>query len=138
MLETNRGVVHPWLCDVMGHFTTRHYTAVFDDASYHLSHACGVSVSADSDIGFVDAQLTMKFISELPVGALFYIRSGFTKLGTKSFTMFHQMYNCSDDSLVATVEEVAVFFNLKTRTSIAIPEDFRAKALTLLLKNEDH
>lgn len=36
MLPVYRGVVHPWLCDAMGHLTTRHYLAMFDDAIYHL------------------------------------------------------------------------------------------------------
>lgn len=133
MIETYRGVVHPWLCDVMGHLTTRHYTAMFDDASYHLAHACGLSVGPASEIGFVDVQLTMKFAAELRVGSLFYIRSGFLKLGTKSFTTFHQMYNCDDDSLAASLEEISVFFDLKKRKSISVPEDFRAKAMALLI-----
>jgi len=39
MHETARvhfGVAHPWLCDSMGHLTSRHYVAMFDDASYHF------------------------------------------------------------------------------------------------------
>ena len=36
MLSVYRGVAHPWLADVMGHMTTRHYVAMFDDASYHF------------------------------------------------------------------------------------------------------
>ena len=31
-----RAVVHPWLCDMMGHLTTRHYVGMFDDAAYAL------------------------------------------------------------------------------------------------------
>ncbi len=136
MIETNKGVVHPWLCDVMGHLTVRHYTAMFDDASYHLANACGLNVTKESEIGFVDLQLTMKFISELPVGSLFYIRSGFSKLGNKSVTMVHQMFNCADDSLAATMEEVVVFFNLRSRQSMMMPDEFRKKAEALLLREE--
>ena len=40
-IECYRGVVYPWLCDSMGHMTTRHYTAMFDDASYHMFAALG-------------------------------------------------------------------------------------------------
>ena len=32
-----KSVAHPWMCDVLGHLTTRHYVAMFDDAAYHLS-----------------------------------------------------------------------------------------------------
>ena len=41
MIECYRGVVHPWLCDAMGHLTTRHYVGMFDDAGYHLLAALG-------------------------------------------------------------------------------------------------
>ena len=41
MMECYRGVVHPWLCDAMGHMTTRHDMAMFDDGSYHLLAALG-------------------------------------------------------------------------------------------------
>ena len=34
MIPVHTAVAHPWLCDIMGHMTTRHYTAIFDDASY--------------------------------------------------------------------------------------------------------
>ena len=31
-----KGIVHPWLCDVMGHMNVRHYMGMFDDASLQL------------------------------------------------------------------------------------------------------
>lgn len=131
MLETNRGVVHPALCDIIGHLTTRHYTAMFDDASYHLVHASGLSITEET--GFVDVQLTLNFVSELRAGALFYIRSGYTKIGNSSFTALHQMFNCDDDSLVATEESVSVFFDMKARKAIPLSDDFKKKAATLML-----
>jgi acyl-CoA thioester hydrolase len=36
MLSVHKNVMHPWMCDAMGHLTTRFYLALFDDASYHL------------------------------------------------------------------------------------------------------
>ena len=36
MLSLHRPVAQPWMCDVMGHMTTRFYVAMFDDASYRL------------------------------------------------------------------------------------------------------
>ena len=31
-IDCGLAVVHPWLCDAMGHLTTRHYLGMFDDA----------------------------------------------------------------------------------------------------------
>jgi len=38
---TYRGVVYPWQCDAMGHFTTRFYMAVFDEAAWHFLWEAG-------------------------------------------------------------------------------------------------
>jgi acyl-CoA thioester hydrolase len=134
MIETNKGVVHPWLCDVMGHLTTRHYTAMFDDASYHLVHACGVLPS--HAIGFVDAQITLKFNAELTAGSLFYIKSRLLNLGNKSFTALHTMFNSKNDSPVASAEAISVLFDLKLRQSIPLPDSFRTTAITLMQVTE--
>jgi len=36
MRPLHNDIVHPWLCDVMGHMNVRHYIGMFDDASYQL------------------------------------------------------------------------------------------------------
>ena len=36
MYLLRKGIVHPWLCDVMGHMNVRHYMGMFEDASYQL------------------------------------------------------------------------------------------------------
>ena len=36
MYLLNKGVVHPWFCDVMGHMNVRHYVGMFDDACFQL------------------------------------------------------------------------------------------------------
>jgi acyl-CoA thioester hydrolase len=138
MMETYRGVVHPWLCDIMGHLTTRHYVAMFDDASYHLAHACGVSVDREKhDTGFVDVKLEMDFISELKAGELLVIRSGILRLGTKSFTAQHHMHRLLDNALAATMQATSVAFDLKARKAIALSDGFREKAAALMVAGGD-
>ena len=126
MIETGRGEVSDDLCDRMGHFTTRYYTAAFDDASYELVKSCGLI--PDDETGFADLELNMKFVAEIRAGEKYYIKSGFLKLGNSSFTALHQMYNAGTDSLVATTEEKAVVFDLKKRKSKPMPEEFRKLA----------
>jgi len=36
MVLVQKNVAHPWMCDILGHMTTRHYVAMFDDAAYHM------------------------------------------------------------------------------------------------------
>lgn len=49
-MEWRRGVVHPWQCDAMGHFTTRFFAAMFDDAAYRLGT---IAIETDHDIRFL-------------------------------------------------------------------------------------
>ena len=131
MIETGKGEVTDDLCDQMGHFTTRYYTAAFDDASYQLVKACGLI--PDDETGFVDLELNMKFIAEIRSGDKYYIKSGFINLGNSSFTAQHHMYNAKDDSLVATTDEKAVVFDLKKRKSKPMPKEFRELANKFLV-----
>ncbi len=131
MIKTGSGSVSEELCDQMGHFTTRYYTAAFDDASYELVKACGLI--PDGETGFVDLELNMKFIAEIRSGDQYYIKSGFLKLGNSSFTAAHHMYNAKDDSLVATTDEKAAIFDLKKRKSKPMTKEFRELAEKFLV-----
>jgi len=126
MIKTGEGLITDDLCDQMGHFTTRYYTAAFDEASYELVKNCGLPL--DQKNGFVDLELNMKFLGEIREGERFYIKSAFIRLGNSSFTAIHHMYNAADDSLVAEAEEKAVVFDLEKRKSKPMPEDFKKLA----------
>ena len=67
MITVNKAVAHPWQCDVLGHMTTRHYTAMFDDASYHfLHHLFGWNGASDDSgkLGWVDVRHTINYDAE--------------------------------------------------------------------------
>jgi hypothetical protein len=44
-IETYRGVVYPWQMDHMDHMNVQFYTARFDEATWHLFAALGMSTS---------------------------------------------------------------------------------------------
>ena len=45
MVLVQKNVAHPWMCDVLGHMTTRHYVAMFDDAAYHMLYLSLIHIS---------------------------------------------------------------------------------------------
>ena len=50
MILVQKSVAHPWMCDVLGHMTTRHYVAMFDDAAYHMLYSVfGWTGSSDDE-----------------------------------------------------------------------------------------
>lgn len=137
-IETGRGVVYPWHCDHLGHMNVQHYVGFFDIGAFHLMSQLGFTSHNMHDLGatLVDAQHTIRYINEQPVGSLIKIESGIARIGTKSMTCLHRMINTETELLAATTEIIMVYFDLKARQSLAIPEELKTKAQSLLLSEE--
>ncbi len=129
-IESYYGTVHPWHCDAMGHLTTRHYVAMFDDAHPHFFTAIGINPEEllAQDKGFADVKSTLEYRSEVSSGALVLIRSSILKLGGKSFVHRHEMINRKNGELVATMENITVCFDLATRQAVEVFPEFRQAA----------
>ena len=113
MLIVNKAVAHPWMCDVIGHLTTRHYVAMFDDASYHFLFAVfGWSGSTDEtgERGWVDVRHVVEYKAEVSAGSLLEIRACLLKIGGKSITIRYEMVNLGSGEIAATLECVCVFY----------------------------
>ena len=130
-------VVHPWLCDGMGHLTTRHYLAMFDDASYHLFAALGYDSQAAewTGIGWADVRHEIEYKGELQSGALVTIDGRVTMLGNTSLATSFRLYQRGDPHPRAKLAGRTVCFDLEARRSRPLPELFvqRARARFHLL-----
>jgi acyl-CoA thioester hydrolase len=129
------GVVHPWLCDIMGHLTTRHYVGFFDDASYFwLDKIFGWKgeQAIKEGLGFADVKHTIEYQAEAATGDLLEVRATLTKLGSKSFTTRYEMYNLSKGEVSATLESVSVYFDTNARKAILINDAMREQATPYL------
>ena len=131
MNSIHNGVVQPWLCDAMGHLTTRHYVAFFDDASYFwLNKIFGWNAeeALKDGFGFADVKHTIEYHAEAVTGDLLEIRASLIKIGGKSFTTEYQMYNLSKNEVAATLESVCVYFDTNARKAIFITDEMRSQA----------
>ena len=138
-IETCRGVVYPWHCDHLGHMNVQHYVGFFDIAGFHLLAAAGFTFHDMQEAGetLVDAQHTIKYKHEQRVGSLIKVESGVTRIGTKSVTVLHRMINTETGVLAATMEAVSVYFDLRKRTSLPIPDPIRERIAKLLVEVPD-
>ena len=128
MISVHKSVAHPWLCDVMGHMTTRFYVAMFDDASYHfLHHLFEWNGARDEagDLGWVDVRHTINYEAEVAAGDLLEVRAELLKVGGKSITVSYEMINLGSGDTAATLESVMVLFDLKARRAVTIPDGLR-------------
>ncbi len=137
MIPVHKGVAHPWLCDVMGHMTTRHYVAMFDDASYHfLAEVFGWS-PAEGGPGWADVKHTIEYQDEVAAGDLLEVRGSMVKLGGKSITVRYEMHNLTRGRLAAVLESVSVHFDLEARRATAITDAMRQRASAFLEAPEE-
>ena len=134
-IETFRGVVFPWHCDAMGHFSVQHQMPLLDGAVYHLLGEFGpvVGMVHGRRLGWADVRHEIAYHHELVAGDLIVLRSGLIGFGTSSIRHRTTLARRSDGQVCTVMEGVTVRFDLDARKSIALDADARAIAQRLLL-----
>lgn len=122
-------VVHPWLCDAMGHLTTRHYMGMFDDAGYQLFLTLGYdpALARREQWGWADVRHEIDYRSELAAGAVVRIDGRVTAAGRSSLTLEYRLFDRAAEQLCATLVARTVCFDLALRKSIPLPPAFLAR-----------
>ena len=132
-IETYRGVVYPWSIDHVGHMNVASYTARFDEATWHLLGALGLTPEfmKENNRSAVAADQRTQYKREVLSGALLHITSELRELGRKSIRFTHTMYDSSRGEIVATTDLVGVYFDLVGRVSVDLPDLVREAAKQL-------
>jgi acyl-CoA thioester hydrolase len=128
-----RGVVHPWMCDAMGHMNVRHYTGLFDDCVWHVLGFLLPQTQSGAGTGWVAATMTMTFVQEVAPRTMLILLPNVMRIGSKSIASRVEMRDATSDVHYATGEFVSVLFDLKSRTSCALTADVRSRAAQLLV-----
>lgn len=131
---TYRGVVYPWQCDAMGHFTTRFYMAVFDEAAWHFLWEAGFDPAemTDSKVGWADVHHEIEYLQELREGELFYIECRPLRVGNKSIVCVMELKSMRDKKTCARLTATSVQFDLEGRRAIPVLSHVRDTLLDWL------
>ena len=131
---TYRGVIYPWQCDSMGHFSTRHYMAMFDDAGWHFLHEIGFDLKliAEKKIGWADVSHHIEYLKEVHQGELVLIESKPLRVGNKSIECQLEMKSVKSDEIYARLTAVTVQFDLEKRCAIPVLDEVREQVLAWL------
>lgn len=134
-IETFRGVVFPWHCDAMGHFSVQHQMPLLDGAVYHLLGEFGplVGMVDGRRLGWADVRHEITYHQELVAGDLIVLRSGLLGFGNSSIRHRTTLARRSDGRACTVMEGVTVRFDLDARKSIPLDPAARAIAQRLLL-----
>ncbi len=105
----------------------RYYAHIFDDAGFHFWTGIhgAKAVMEKHGIGVVVARTTNDFLHEARAGELVVVKSGLTRLGTKSLTYTQRLTNAETDELLATQDAVEVIFDPKARKATEMPDELR-------------
>jgi acyl-CoA thioester hydrolase len=133
-LLTYRGTVYPWHCDHVGHMNVMWYVGKFDEASWQLFNAIGLSVpylrSAGRGMAAVDQHIS--YLQELHAGAVVSVRTRLLEVKERSLRFEHEMVDETTGAVAARTTLKAVHLDTTARKSTAFAAAVVAKAQTLI------
>jgi acyl-CoA thioester hydrolase len=138
MIVTYRGTVYPSQCDHMGHMNVMWYVAKFDEASWQLLSALGLTGSRfrRAGIGVAAVDQHIQYKRELHAGDVVTIRSSVLGVTEKSIRLVHEMTNDETGEIAAVTILVGVHLDMTSRRARAIPSDVRECATRMIAEFE--
>jgi acyl-CoA thioester hydrolase len=133
MIETYRGVVYPSQLDHMGHMNVQWYTAKFDEGTWQLFSAVGITADyiRRTHRGMAALEQLTRYKAEVMAGDLLLIKSRLLEVKDKTLRFIHTMYNVETGGEVATSELVAAHLDRKLRKACPFPAEIRQNCLAL-------
>ena len=134
LVPTYRGVVYPWHCDQMGHMNVMWYVGKFDEATWNLFSAMGMSAAVlrERRRGMAAVQQNITYRRELHSGETVSVHSALVELRDKVARFVHEMRNADTGELAALCMLTGVHIDTTTRKSCPFPEDILLRARSLV------
>lgn len=104
-IETYRGVVSAWECDIVEHFTIAYYFERFADATRNFLELVGEGETLGPVIGTDRSRLYTTFTQELRAGAGFHMLSAVVSVDESSLRLGHQVIDSASAQAVSWVME---------------------------------
>jgi acyl-CoA thioester hydrolase len=133
-LVTYRGAVYPSQCDHMGHMNVASYVAKFDEATWQLFAAIGLTRSrlrADNR-AMAGVEQHIEYERELFAGDVVTVTSRILEVRDRVLRFAHEMTNDETGVLSARTRLVAVHLDAASRKAIPLPDDVRSLAAGLM------
>ena len=134
LMETYRGVVYPWHCDHMGHMNVMWYVGKFDEATWNLFAAMGVTAAflRDNKRGMAAVQQNISYKRELVAGDTLTVHSAFLEVRDKVARFVHEMRHAESGELAALCLLTGVYIDAEARKSCPFPQDILARGKSLV------
>ncbi len=136
LFVTHRGVVYPWHCDHMGHMNVMWYVGKFDEATWQMFAAIGVTPGymRENHRGVAAVRQVITYRRELRAGDLLTIRTGILEISSKQIRFYHEMTNDESGDLSATTLITGIHMDTQIRKSCPFPDEVVARAEELVVE----
>ncbi len=133
-LETFRGTVYPWQCDHIGHMNVMWYVGRFDEGTWNLMTAIGITPAYLRDNGRGMAALSQKiaYKRELHAGDVIAVRTTVLEMRDKTIRFVHEMRDAAADEIAAVCELVGVHMDTNLRKSCPFPAEIRHRGEAMI------
>jgi acyl-CoA thioester hydrolase len=134
LLLTYRGTVYPWHCDQMGHMNVMWYVGKFDEATWHLFHALGLTPTLlrESNRGMAAVEQNIQYRRELLAGDIVDVHSILLEMKDRSLRFAHTMTKADTGEVAALMTLTGVHLDQAARRACAFPPTVREKAAAML------
>ena len=134
LVETYRGTIYPWQCDHMGHMNVMWYVGKFDEATWNLFAAIGITAGflKENRRGMAAVQQNITYRRELCAGETLTIRSAFLEVREKVAKFVHEMRHGVSGEISAVCVLTGVHTDAHTRKSCPFPPEIVKRARGLV------
>ena len=134
LMLTYRGADYPWHCDQMGHMNVMWYVGKFDEATWNLFAAMGVTTAflRENKRGMAAVQQDITYRRELLAGDTVTVHSAFLEVRDKVARFVHEMRHGATGELAALCMLTGVHIDAVARKSCAFPEEILARGRGLV------
>jgi acyl-CoA thioester hydrolase len=134
LVETYRGAIYPWHCDHMGHMNVMWYVGKFDEATWNLFAAMGVTAAylRENRRGMAAVQQNITYRRELVAGDTVAVHSAFLEVREKLARFVHEMRHGETGELAAYCILTGVHIDAEARKSCPFPQDLLARGRSLV------
>jgi acyl-CoA thioester hydrolase len=134
---TYRGMVHQWHCDHMGHMNVMWYVGKFDEATWNLAAALGMTSEylRQSRRGMAAVDQRVSYRREALVGDIIVVRSAVLELKPKSIRFVHEMFRGDAGDHLATMLVTGVHIDAVARRSTQFEPHIFAMAQPKIVAN---
>jgi acyl-CoA thioester hydrolase len=134
LLPTYRGMVYPWHCDHMGHMNVMWYVGKFDEATWNLFSAIGVTAAflREKKRGMAAVQQNITYRRELVAGDTLTVHSAFLEVREKLARFVHEMRNGETGEIAAYCMLTGVHIDTEQRRSCPFPQEILARGQSLV------